>query len=412
MSSNFRAEKREIFHARRLKKYPSGAWELLVCNRPIFREKGWELEGEDRALAALAAERSEAARAAGEAEAPEAGRAECTPSDENTARAARRAAARVRDIALSNAFSWFVTLTLDKEKIDRFDVKAVTRKLNTWLDNQVRRKGLKYVLVAERHKDGAIHFHGLINEVPGLVPSGTWKVPGHKKPIKPRSEAQRREWAAQGAEKGFHEVFNWEAWPLGFTTAIRLYGNYDSAVAYVCKYIRKQVGGGKLGGRWYYSGGALEAPAVELVDIGLQEFATDPEMYRFEIPEAGLQFGILRGKSWGAESSLQKPESEIVENSEAEARGGAPANAESRRTNVRERRKDIDNGIPVGKGVGGRFTCPDAGKSSCGPGEFTHGLADFRRSEPQTGPTQAPILHHGAENREEKARQFAGAAPG
>lgn len=416
MSSNFRAEKREIFHAGRIKRYPSGAWELLVCNRPVFREKGWELEGEDRALAALAAERSEAAKAAEEAEAqaeaPEAGRAECTPSDENTARAARRAAARVRDIALSNEFSWFITLTLDKDKINRYDIKEITRKLNTWLDNQVRRKGLKYVLVAERHKDGAVHFHGFINEVPGLVASGTWKVPGHKKPIKPRSEAQRREWAAHGAEAGFHEVFNWEAWPLGFTTAIRLYGEYNSAVAYVCKYIRKQVGGGKIGGRWYYSGGALEAPAVELVDLGLQEFASDPEMYRFEIPEAGLQFGILRGNSWGSELILQKPESETAEKSEAGAGAGGSANAEGRNIKMHERRKDFDNGISAGTGAGWRSSRSYAGKSACCSRQFTHGAPDFGRVEPQTGTAQAAILHHGDENRQEKAREPAGAASG
>ena len=305
MSSDFTREKRGIYHAGRLKKYPGGDWELLTCSRPIFRESGWEERGKDRALAALA--RSDAERgAASEAEAIAEAEAVQTPA--NMDRAARRAAAKVRDLALSNDFRWFVTLTLDPEKINRFDVKEITRKLNNWLDNQVRRKGLKYVLVAERHKDGAIHFHGMINDVPGLVPSGTWKVPGHKKPIKPRSEAQRRKWASEGAEKGFHEVFNWEAWPLGFTTAIRLYGDYSCAVAYVCKYIRKQTTGpeaGKIGGRWYYSGGALTLPEVELVDVGLADLSEE-EIYTFTIPEAGLSFGILRGNYRESESEFTK----------------------------------------------------------------------------------------------------------
>ena len=313
MSVQISAEKGRIYHYGRIKKYPSGAWELLVCNRPIFRESGWEDRAADKQFDPLrrheSAEAAEAAQAAEDAAAAAAEGTEGTEAAEggevpaNLDRAARRAAGRVRDLALCNDFSWFVTLTLDASKVDRFDTREITRKLNQWLDNQVRRKGLKYVLVAERHKDGAVHFHGMVNDVPGFVPSGTWKVPGHKKPIRPRSQRQAAAWAALGEDAGYHEVFNWDAWPLGFTTAIRLYGTYESAVAYVCKYIRKQTTGpegGKVGGRWYYSGGALEGPAVQLVDVALGDVPSD---YSFTVPEAGLVFGILRGGPAGKSRS-------------------------------------------------------------------------------------------------------------
>ena len=295
-TGHFTRAERGIYHAGRLKKYPDGSTELLCCSRPVFREKGWELR-EGRPLAALSAERSGAQSADApdgrkgdpETEAP-AGAEEKAASTE---RAARRAAAKVRDLALCNDFAWFVTLTLDADKVDRYDVREITRKLNNWLDNQVRRFGLKYVLVPERHKDGALHFHGFVIDGPGFVPSGTWSVPGHKKPIKPRSEAQRREWAARD---DCHEVFNWLRWPLGYSTAIRLYGSYQSAVAYVCKYVRKQTEGGKIGGRWYYSGGDLRRPEVELLDFGLAELqSSEANFYGFEIPEAGLSFGLARG---------------------------------------------------------------------------------------------------------------------
>jgi hypothetical protein len=297
---SFTRAERGIYHAGRLKKYPDGSTELLCCSRPVFREKGWELR-EGRPLAALSAKRSEADGAAApegqkgepEAEGPEG----AEDRSSSTERAARRAAAKVRDIALCNDFKWFVTLTLDAARVDRYDVREITRKLNNWLDNQVRRTGLKYVLVPERHKDGALHFHGLVNDGPGFVSSGTWSVPGHKKPIRPRSEAQRRDWAARD---DCHEVFNWLRWPLGFSTAIPLYGSYQSAVAYVCKYIRKQTGDGKIGGRWYYSGGALVLPEVELIDYGLPELmAAGNCEYMFEVPEAGLSFGMARGKMDG-----------------------------------------------------------------------------------------------------------------
>lgn len=64
----------------------------------------------------------------------------------------------MRRLALANDFRWFVTLTLAPDKVDRYDAGEVVRKLSQWCNNQVKRRGLKYVLVPERHKDGALHF--------------------------------------------------------------------------------------------------------------------------------------------------------------------------------------------------------------------------------------------------------------
>lgn len=275
-NGNFSSSRRGIYHTARRKIYPNGS-ELMVCNRPVFREPGWEARGEDSAQ-----KRGEAQSA--EPEQPQ------QPKAADTERAARRAAAAVRDLALCNDFRWFVTLTLDPARIDRYDVKTITKRLNTWLDNQVRRCGLRYVLVPERHKDGAIHFHGFVNDVNGFVSSGTWSVPERKKPVKPRSAAQRREWAER---EDCHEVYNWQNWTFGFSTALELYGDYHSAVAYVCKYVRKQTTEGKIGGRWYYSGGELRRPEVELLDLGVYDLI-DQGAYKFEVPEAGLVFGIRR----------------------------------------------------------------------------------------------------------------------
>jgi hypothetical protein len=53
-------------------------------------------------------------------------------------------------------------------------------------------------------------------------------------------------------------------WSLGYSTAIRLYGEPQAAVAYVAKYIGKTQR--KIGGRWYYSGGDLRRPDIQLTD--------------------------------------------------------------------------------------------------------------------------------------------------
>lgn len=133
----------------------------------------------------------------------------------------------MRDLALANPFRFFVTLTFDKSKVDRWDDKEALRVTKNWLDNMVRRRGLAYVLVPERHKDGAIHFHGFFNGVLEGVDSG------HK-----TSRGQT--------------IYNLPAWPWGFTTAMEVYGDYSAAVGYVCKYISK--GHDKVGGRWYWHG--------------------------------------------------------------------------------------------------------------------------------------------------------------
>lgn len=154
-------------------------------------------------------------------------------------RATRRARVAVRDLGLCNDWAYFVTLTLDARRINRYDPAEVVRHLNHWLDNRVRRDGLAYVLVPEHHKDGAIHFHGFFNDALPVVDSG------HH-------------------DQGGHPVYNLPAWGWGFSTAIALYGDRAAAVGYCCKYVAKQQE--KIGGRWYYSGGRLRRPEVTWCD--------------------------------------------------------------------------------------------------------------------------------------------------
>ena len=258
----------EITRTGRVKHYPDGSQELLVCSKPIFREDGWE--------ARQSRKKAPASAGAGDVK-----------------RAQRRARSEVRDLALCNPFTHFVTLTLDGSRVDRYDMAGITRKLNAWLSNQVQRRGLKYILVPERHKDGAIHFHGFFNDVLERYDGGTVIPPGGGKPRKPRTKAQRAAWLAQGGRV----VWNLPGWALGFTTALELMGEYPKAVSYVCKYIGKQQDGKpgeKIGGRWYYSGGDLARPNVELADLDWRQAAELPGAYTFQVPEAGALFVIVR----------------------------------------------------------------------------------------------------------------------
>lgn len=258
----------EITHNCRVKIYPDGSREILVASAAIFREPGWERadKWQPDIIDGCADEPRESV-------------------NDSLSRAKRRARCAVRDLALSNDFSYFVTLTLDQSKIDRYDISEVTKRLNRWLDNQVRRRGLRYVLVPERHRDGAIHFHGFINDALEVVDSGTLTGPGSgAKPRRPRSEAERR----AALDAGAHIVYNVPNWAYGFTTAIRLYGERRAAVGYVCKYVTKAQE--KIGGRWYYSGGALARPVVEFDDVEYSEFSDANPGGEFFVEGLGVSF--------------------------------------------------------------------------------------------------------------------------
>lgn len=236
--------------------YPCGVKDIIASTSADFGPKGYEIA-------------EDFSRSAGEKPA----KSEKKPRKENASaedmeRSMRRARAKVRRIALANDFRWFVTLTLDPAKVDRYDVKAVIKKLNQWASNQVKRRGLKYVLVPERHQDGAIHFHGFFNDALDAVPSG------HK-------------------DKNGHMIFNIPGWTLGFTAAIEVYGDYAGAVAYVCKYIGKQ--GDKPAGRWYYSGGELSEPEVVYGEIGVRELVEEygDKVWKTYVP--GRMIAVLNG---------------------------------------------------------------------------------------------------------------------
>ena len=260
---------RDLRHPCRIKKYPDGSCEIMACDKPIFFESGWE-ECDKPSKVPLPKKKEPCPR---------------STSEDGTDRAMRRAKSRVRDIALCNGFQYFVTLTLSASEVDRYDIKAIIKKLNGWCDNRVRRNGLKYVLVPERHKDGAIHFHGFFNGALEVVDSLTLSVGG--KVIKPIGAKHRDSLLAKGAQI----VYNLPSWSLGFTTAIEVYGDYSKAVGYVCKYIGKQ--GEKVGGRWYYSGGDLIAPDISYADITYSELEQQGA-YTFYVDGAGLAIAILR----------------------------------------------------------------------------------------------------------------------
>jgi len=82
-----------------------------------------------------------------------------------------RARAKIFEYAICNDWEWFVNLTLDKRKYDRFNLKAYVKDLTQWLRDYNRKNDLniKYLFIPEQHQDGAWHIHGLLIGLPGFL---------------------------------------------------------------------------------------------------------------------------------------------------------------------------------------------------------------------------------------------------
>jgi hypothetical protein len=215
----------------------------------------------------------------------------------------RRAKRKIFDYCICNEFELFVTLTLDRAQIDRNDYKTVIKRLNTWLGNRVRRNGLKYIGVPEYHKNGGLHFHFAMSGGGfRLVDSGTVSVDGRKKPIK---VATADRLGIPLSER--HTVYNIADWKLGFSTAIMTYGERGALATYLskelCKDVQKAVAQNccidKIGGRWYYHGGDLKKPRIELQNRNFDQlegftYSADTEGGKIKVYKLTEQGEILK----------------------------------------------------------------------------------------------------------------------
>lgn len=168
----------------------------------------------------------------------------------------KRAVDKVYDIAFQNEWKYFFTGTLNEDNnFSRYEPKEIIKPLNKWLNNQVNRKGLQYLIIPEVHpeKGEGIHFHGLMNDALDLTDSG--------RVLFRDGNAWRREDLERKGEdvSQFRTIYNVNAWKYGYSTAIPLQGSPASIACYITKYITKDVK--KLFGRFYYSSRNIEKSA-------------------------------------------------------------------------------------------------------------------------------------------------------
>lgn len=83
-----------------------------------------------------------------------------------------RARSMIKQYGLCNQWDYFVTLTLDRTKYNRYDLEVFRKDLAQFMRDMRKKYGsdddrrLSFVFVPENHKDGAWHMHGLLYGLP------------------------------------------------------------------------------------------------------------------------------------------------------------------------------------------------------------------------------------------------------
>lgn len=247
------ATEAEIYHNAKEKQYPQGYRKISIASRKVYRESGWELS-----------DKSDKSEKVSKPQNPE----NASRSD-----SIRRAKQKVFDIAAMNNFDYFITWTLDSEKINRYSAEELMKKLANTLRNWVSRYSLKYLLLPEYHKDGALHLHGLISGNMKMTDSGTFKAPGFNQPVKLETILSNNIPLEQ-----CHTVYNMPQWSLGWSTAIPTYGDVENCAKYITKYVTKDMQ--KIFGNFYYAGGKIvrDVP-YKLFDIDYEKVECERECY-------------------------------------------------------------------------------------------------------------------------------------
>ena len=128
-----------------VKQYGDNVGKIICCDS--VRESGWEECG-DREH-----------------------KKKCSANGEKLNNNLSRARSTIKELALCNPWDYFVTFTIDKSKHDRFNldeyIKAVSEFIHTYNKRLPDEYKVKYLLVPEKHKNGAWHMHGFVK---GIAP--------------------------------------------------------------------------------------------------------------------------------------------------------------------------------------------------------------------------------------------------
>lgn len=130
-----------------------------------------------------------------------------------------RAKNKIYELARSNEWEWFITLTFNPQVIDSTCYDRVKSVVSEFFHSMRKRysKDLKYLVVPELHKDGKkYHFHGVMADVGNMPVLNSGYI--HNGKI----------------------VYNLQTWHFGYSTVTRV-TDTRKVSSYITKYITKEL---------------------------------------------------------------------------------------------------------------------------------------------------------------------------
>ncbi len=183
----------------------------------------------------------------------------------------KRTKGKVYNYAKCNDWDWFVTFTFSPDKVNRYDYDLCVKKISKWLNN-IRRSSpaLSYLVVPERHKDGAWHFHGLFKGLDErqIVWTGRYVIK--------RVRTLGRSKYVRTKEK----IYKFGSYKLGWMTATRIQDK-ERVTSYITKYITKELCDSSYGRKRYWCSRNLLLPTEETYHMD----ATDRFILSSELDE-------------------------------------------------------------------------------------------------------------------------------
>lgn len=223
---------------------------------------------------------------------------------------------RIKGYALSNIFLWFVTLTFNPEKVDSSDYETAKATLLKWCRRMRDRYGqFDYLMIPELHKSGAVHFHGLLGDIPACFVEAANPKTGE--PIIRHSR----------------QVYNLTDWEYGFSDCEGI-ENPERAASYITKYVTTALLTDKkmYNKKRYFNSQGLAKPVVafdmsdnadldcfipnfgiigtdmdgrNIIDVGIYNLAADPETG--ELSQADTSY-LITAKNENRHNSNSRPE--------------------------------------------------------------------------------------------------------
>lgn len=169
---------------------------------------------------------------------------ESESSEWDRLRSIRRSKELVKSVGNMNEWDYFFTGTFDESKVgDRKALDKLKKITLEFFKNQSKKYGIKYLIIPELHKDGALHWHGLIRDPDKLL---KLTDSGHK--------------------QNGRVIWNMDSWNKykGFNTCVEIGKGDDDVMAvsnYITKYINKNDE--RIFDKYFYSSkGLINHPKI------------------------------------------------------------------------------------------------------------------------------------------------------